>query len=338
MMASPHGRDAGPLIALTGATGFLGSHVADALLARGYRVRASVRATSSHRWLEGKPVETIEVNLIDPDDCRRFLAGTEGLVHCAGLVSAPSERLYRLANVDTTVRLLEAAADAWRDHGAAAAFILVSSLAAHGPAGLERPAVETNPCRPITAYGRSKREAETALESRPWSFRTAILRPPSLYGPRDREFIPLFRFALKGWTARLGRRMTGLSLVDGRDAAEAAVALLRTPTATGAFFVDDGRTGYDWNALGEALGAMAGRRVRRVTLPLVLLRTLSFLAGGGRAARSAVLNRDRLRDLDCAGWVCDGRRLVAETGFTGGREAAVGFRQTLDFYREEGWL
>jgi len=328
----------GPVIALTGATGFLGSHIADTLLDRGYRVRASVRATSSLRWLDGKPVETRQTDLTDPNDCLGFLAGTAGLIHCAGVVSAPAKKIYRTANVTTTARLLEAAAAVWDEQQESRAFILVSSLAAHGPAGLDHPAVETNASHPITEYGHSKLAAEDLLSSGDWAFRTATLRPPSLYGPRDREFLPLIKLATHGWTGRLGRRMTGLSLVDGRDAAAAAVALLETESATGTFFVDDGRTGYDWSAMAEALEKMAGRRIRTLQLPLVWLKIVSFLAGKSRAARSPVLNRDRIRDLETDGWVCDGGRLTAATGFRASRDAARGFAETLDFYREEGWL
>ena len=104
--------------------------------------------------------------------------------------------------MDTTAALLEAAANGWADRPETAAFVLISSLAAHGPAGLDQPAVETDPCRPITAYGRSKLAAEKLVWSRDWPFRTAILRPPALYGPRDREFLPLFKLALRGWTGR----------------------------------------------------------------------------------------------------------------------------------------
>ena len=171
-----------------------------------------------------------------------------------------------------------------------------------------------------------------------WSFRTAVLRPPALYGPRDAEFLPLFRLALRGWNPHVGRRMTGLSLVDGRDAAEAAVTLLETRRATGAYFVDDGRTGYDWSAMSAALAEMAGRRVRNLTVPLGLLKMASVLAGNRRASRSPILNRDRIADLDAVGWVCDGGRLTADTGFKATRDAARGFSETLRYYREENWL
>jgi nucleoside-diphosphate-sugar epimerase len=254
------------------------------------------------------------------------------------VVNAPTEEIYQRANVTTCATLLEAAAHVWVGRENTAAFVLISSLAAHGPASVERPALETDPCRPITAYGRSKLAGEKLLDAGRWPFRTAILRPPALYGPRDREFLSLFSLALRGWSGRIGRSMTGLSLVHGRDAATAAVDLLETPTAVGPFFVDDGQAGYGWPALAEVLGQTADRRVRLVPVPLGLLKFVSWLVGSGRAARSVILNRDRIRDLESCGWVCRGDRLTATTGFRARYDAPAGFADTLDFYRKEGWL
>ena len=210
-----------PLIALTGATGFLGSHIADCLLAGGWRVRASVRATSSLRWLEDKDVATVVLDLGRPDDADRLLEGADGIIHCAGVVSETRSGDYERGNVDITRCLLEAAARRWSEapRGVPPAFVFISSLAAHGPAPLDRPAVESNESAPITAYGRSKRDAEREVATAAGLFRRAVLRPPALYGPRDRDFLPLLKMARAGWTVRLGRSMGGLSLVDGRDAA-----------------------------------------------------------------------------------------------------------------------
>jgi nucleoside-diphosphate-sugar epimerase len=322
-------------VALTGATGFLGSHIADQLLAAGCRVRVSVRATSNLRWLEGKPVEIVEIDLGSAADCRAFVAGSEAVVHCAGVVSATREEDYRKANVDTTRVLLEAAQQEWAgvaDH----VFLLVSSLAAHGPAPLSRPAVETAECHPITAYGRSKRAAEQLALEGDWDFRCVSLRPPGLYGPRDTEFVPLFKAARWGLTARIGQSITGLSLVDGRDAAAAALALLASEQAVGPYFVDDGQAGYSWPQLAAALGQAAGRKVRVLPLPLGLLKLAAAVVGRGRAARSPVLNADRLADLDAEGWACDGSRLNRDTGFRAQFDLERGFRTTMDFLREQG--
>jgi nucleoside-diphosphate-sugar epimerase len=329
------------VIALTGGSGFLGSHIADALLAAGHQVRVAVRPTSNLRWLADKPLETMVVDQRRTEACVEFLAGTAGLVHCAGAITAPDAAGYRQANVAPTITLLSAAEQAWSDHPAAT-FLYISSLAAHGPASLSAPARETDPDRPLGAYGRSKLLAETAILTAPGVFRRVILRPPSLYGPRDREFLPLLRAATKGWTVRLGNRLTGLSLVDGRDAAAAAVALLESPAAAGVYYVSDRHGGYDWDEIQAALATAAGREVRRCDVPLALIRTVATLAEGWRRVTGSqaalLLTHDRVRDLAACGWVCDGSRLGRDTGFVAGREAAAGFAETLEFHRGHGWL
>lgn len=325
------------MIALTGGTGFLGSHIADALLAAGHQVRVAVRASSNRQWLAGKPLETVVVDLNDPSACAGFLAGTTSLIHCAGVVSGPDEACYQRGNVQPTAGLTAAADQLWRATDEAT-FVLVSSLAAHGPGSLTHPAVEDDPCRPITAYGRSKRDAEKMLLGAGGPYRKVILRPPALYGPRDREFLPLLKTATRGWTARLGRRLSGLSLVEGRDAAQATLALLTTPSATGPYFVSDQQGGYDWVQLRAALAAAAGRQVRQMTIPLGIMRLAATLSPLFGSEAALLLNADRLRDLDTSGWVCDGSRLTRETGFAATRTADVGFTETLNFYRKSGWL
>ncbi len=323
-------------IALTGATGFLGSHIADGLLARGCEVRAAVRPTSNLHWISGKGIETLAVDLTDPGACRALLKGCAGLIHCAGTVTAPDEEGYQRANVLTTKTLLQAAEETWSGAETGKAFVLISSLAAHGPAPLGSPAREDDPSRPITAYGRSKRAAEELVLSGGWRYRRAILRPPSLYGPRDREFLPLFKAALQGFTARLGDRLTGLSLVHGRDAAGAAIALLQEPSAEGLFFVDDGHGGYSLDEMREALESMAGRRIRTLNVPLAFLKFLAGLPGG--VALGPLLNPDRIRDLDTPGWVCDGTKLERATGWKAGVPLAAGFAETVAFMKEQNWL
>lgn len=332
------GADSGrPLAALTGATGFLGSHIADRLLARGWRVRASVRPTSSLRWVEGKDIELVRVEILrgtDPGGASPmdFLHGADAVVHCAGVVAAPSRDAYVRGNVETTRTLLAAATAS-----SCRAFVLVSSLAAGGPAPRENPRTEATPDRPLSDYGRSKLAAEELIRAPGLPIRTAALRPPALYGPRDRAFLPLFRLALAGWTVRLGGALGGLSLVDGRDAAAAAVALLETDAARGVYHVDDGAA-YTFADMAAALGNARGRPVRTLRVPIWPLKLAARLVGDRRARRSAYLNPRRLSDLSAPGWVCSGERLRRETGFSAQFDLERGFTDTLAFYRREGWL
>ena len=327
------------LVALTGATGFLGSHIADLLLARGHAVRAAVRPSSDRRWLDPR-VATVTAVLAPPrglpDDADtagldELVRGAGAVLHCAGVVRSPDDDGYRRGNVLSTRRLLEAAART----GTVRSFVLVSSLAASGPAGPERPRRESDPCAPITGYGRSKLAAEQQLAG-DWPLRTCALRPPALYGPRDRAFLELFRAAKHGWTAQLGN-VRALSLLDGRDAAAAAVLLLEDERARGPWFVEDGAV-HDTPALAAALGAAWGHRVRCTHLPVDMLRLAARLVGRERAEALPLLAADRLRDAAAPGWVCDGSRLRDELGFGGARDLARGFAETLDFYRREGWL
>jgi len=328
------------LSALTGATGFLGGHIADVLLDRGHRVRASVRATSDTCWVDGKGIETVEAVLAPPpgapddagaDTLDALLDGAATVIHCAGVVRSPDVAGYRRGNTLTTARLLEAAARA----GSVRSFVLISSLAASGPSTPGRPRRETDPCAPITAYGRSKVAAEALLE-RDWPFRTAALRPPAIYGPRDQAFLPLFKAAGRGLSARIGR-VRELSLVDGRDAARAAVLLAEDARARGAYFVDDG-TLHPFADLTTALSRCFGRRILTLPLPVGLLRLFARLVGGARAQGLPLLADDRLADISVAGWACSGERLRSELGFAGARPLEDGFAETLDFYRREGWL
>jgi nucleoside-diphosphate-sugar epimerase len=345
-MTRPAVPSPGALVAVTGGTGFLGSHVCDLLLARGHRVRTTARTSSDLRWLRDKPVEILTCNLDDPTSVDALLAGCEGVVHCAGAITAPTEAVYQRVNVGLTRALLEGGA---RAEGLGA-FVLVSSLAAAGPASPETPATEDTPPAPITAYGRSKRDAEALVHGAAWPFRAVSLRPPALYGPRDREFLPLFKAARLGWTGRLGRNLRGLSLVEGTDCAAAACALLTTPSATGIYFVDDGpgpdelatcnrrfAWGYTWDEVFAALETVYRRRLRRVQIPRTPLRILAALRVPGLTT-SPVLHPDRLRDFGAAGWVCSAARLRHDTDWRPRHDLTTGFQETRDFLECEGWL
>ena len=331
-----------PVAALTGATGFLGGHIAAALIAGGWRVRAAVRPSSDRSRL---PAGVVAMDVpvaprgeIDdwttPEERRAltdFVRGASAVIHCAGAVRADSLDEYRRANTASTWRLLNASSDA-RLRGS---FVLISSLAAAGPSSVGRPRLETGPRRPVSDYGRSKAEAE-ALAEQDWPFRTAVLRPPALYGPGDTAFLPLFRAARRGWTARIGN-IQELSLMHGRDAAEAAVLLADDARARGIYFVDDGAD-YEFADLADAAGEAWGRRIRTLTIPQTMLELAARVVGGRRAARMPLLAPDRLRDSAQEAWTCDGSRLRDQLGFESRFDLFTGFADTLAWYRREGWL
>jgi len=332
-------------VAVTGATGFLGSHVCEALIAAGIGVRAACRATSSLRRLRKTNAVVIEIDFADPGSLDELLDGCRGVIHCAGVVAA-DEATYQRVNVDATGALLEAA----RRSGGVDAFVFVSSLAAGGPAGLRQPRDESMPDAPVSGYGRSKQAADR-LVAGDWPFRTVSLRPPSLYGPRDREFLPMLRAAKHGWFARFGDQLEGLSLVDGRDAARAALTVLQNEACTGIYYLDDGSGpdgprdpgrhwmwGYDWEEIRGVMRGLFGRSLRVVKVPLWAVGAARRVAPKRLAHRYVLLHADRAIDLQQPGWVCSAARLRREAGWEPKYDLASGMRDTQAYYRRRGLL
>ena len=183
-----------PTCLLTGATGFLGAHVARALLARGWTVRALVRGGPSRiSELARSGVGVVPGDLSPQTDLAAAAAGADAIVHLAGVTKARTLEEYREVNARGTERLARGARRTAPD----ALFLLVSSQAAAGPARDGRPVAEEDPPRPVSWYGLSKREGEEAL-AREWPGTRVVIRPSVVFGPGDRGLLVLFRAAARG--------------------------------------------------------------------------------------------------------------------------------------------
>ena len=320
------------LALVTGGTGFVGSHFVDELLDAGYRVRTAVRATSDLRWLQGKEVEQVEADLAT-SDLGRLVAGVDVTFHVAGLTRGPASLLER-ANVVATRRL----ADAVVSHGNGRRFVFCSSQAATGPGRLGRPRTASDPPEPSGAYGRSKRAAEQILE-RSEGLDATILRPPAVYGPRDRDTLPFFRMAQRGFALVPGVRTRNLQLVHARDVAVAARLAAQTPASSGrAYFVAHPRV-MDWKAVIGATSEAVGRPVVALPVPSPAVLAAGFAAGlFGVGKRPGQLDYRRAQDMVERAWTCDTRPATEDLGWTPAYDLARGFRHAIAWYREHGWL
>ncbi|HNQ89646.1 MAG TPA: NAD-dependent epimerase/dehydratase family protein [Verrucomicrobiota bacterium] len=325
-------------VLVTGATGFVGSHVVDRLAARECPTVILLRQTSSRRFLEAHHgrLEVHEGSLQDPATLDAAVAGVTHVVHCAGLTRALHRTDFDAVNHRGTVRLL----DALRRHATGLErFVLVSSLAAHGPASNTLPARETDPPRPVSAYGSSKLHAEEAVRTQcPSGF--VILRPPAVYGPRDLEFLRLFRAAQTGLVPSIGGGRQELTLVYAPDLAEALVHCLTHPAAAGKTYHVGAPEVVTAANLAREIGAVLGRRPRFLPIPAPLVPLVCQIAALGARCRRrpSLLAHDKHRELLALGWVADTTRLEAETGFSCPTRLRPGLEHTAAWYRAHRWI
>ncbi len=324
-------------ILLTGSTGFVGSHVAEALSDAGHTVRCLVRPESSRRWLRGLAEERLEWAIGDlaGSGLDAAVEGTDAVVHLAGSTRG-SRREIREVNVRGTERLLAACVRSGRKE---LPFIFGSSQAAAGPSLGGRPRRESDAPSPRSTYGITKLEAERLVELGV-GWHPVILRFATIYGPRDRDTLPMFRLAARGWIVvpRSGKGPQ-FHLIHVRDAASAVVLALARAEAEGAsLFVAHPRA-CTWDDLASALGAAAGDSVRALRVPRFLglaAGAVATVVGVGRR-RPGVLDFRRARYF-YESWLCDVSRAQALLDWTAQTDLTRGLAQTLEWYRQAGWL
>lgn len=324
-------------ILVTGASGFLGSHIAEQLMQQGHEIRLLLRPTSSREFL-AFPFEEAIGDVTDPDSLRSAVAGVDVVVHSAGLVKARSEVEFSRVNTTGTANLLRAV-----EGGAPALkrFVYISSLAAHGPSadGNPRP-VDAAP-HPISAYGRTKLAGENLTRRSAVASRAVIFRPPAIYGPRDPALVPFFKLAKYRIAPLLMGGHNKISIIYGEDAARAIVLAATSASAVAGrtYTFDDGNV-YEWRNLLSAVEEAVGRKALRIYSPRLLFQAAALASEGfGLVTRRAVsLTRDKVREMAQAHWVCGHAELERDLGWAPTVTIREGAALTGDWYRAHRWI
>jgi len=312
-------------VLLTGATGFVGSHIAKVLVEAGYEVLCGVRASRDVSWISDLPVERVPLDLEGgTEDLPGALEGADLVVHAAGITRARQAEDYFSINAVGTGRLAEAALGA-----GVRRFVLISSLAARGPDGHTLPA---------SPYGRSKREGEERLLRVDGSMEAVILRPAAVYGPRDTDLLPLFKMARRGLLP-LPSGAGLLQPVYATDVAMAALAAAREPVGSGPFPVAE-RRHYTWEDVVAGLEKALGRTVHTVSLPAAAFTLAGRAAEWAARSFSAVplFDERRTRDLAVHTWTCDTSATEEALGWRAEVALPEGLERTARWYGQAGWL
>jgi nucleoside-diphosphate-sugar epimerase len=325
------------LVLVTGANGFIGSHLTEALLARGYQVRCMVRQSSDLRFIQHLPVEWAHADLSEPEQLRRACQDVDIVCHCAALTRALDQETFLRINAQGTEALARAAIEANPD---LRRFLFVSSQAAAGfSQGPDDYVDESRPPRPLDWYGKSKLAAEQALQSMDGQLPVTIIRPVTVFGPRDRDIYTYFELVNRHLELRLGRDERRVSLIYVRDLVDLILLSLESKAAIGETYFGCAEA-HSYSAFAHALARALNKRTIRVTLPVA---ALTLIALGAKlqerlTGKPALLNEQRLLGMRQPYGLYSGEKARQELGFIPKVDLDMAVQETAAWYRENGWL
>jgi nucleoside-diphosphate-sugar epimerase len=325
-------------VLLTGANGFVGSHILDSLLARGIATAVLLRPASDRRFIETHlpQLDVRTGTLGDSQSLGAAMRDVTHVVHCAGCTKALRVAEFYEINHAGTRHVVEAVN---QQQGRIQRLVHISSLAAGGPAPPDRPARESDVPNPVSEYGKSKLAGEQEVRSTCKSGHV-ILRPPAVYGPRDAAFLPLFKAVKAHILPRLGSSRLALSFVFVKDLAEAVATCLTHPAALGKTLYVASPEIVTARLFADEIAS----QMRAWTLPLplptpalwplcVVAETVSWLT-----RKPGMLSRQKFAELRAPGWVCNPELLRQELGFVCATTLKSGITTSLAWYRQQGWL
>lgn len=316
---------------VTGATGFIGSHLADALVKEGFTVTCLVRNTSDLSYLEDLNVRLVKGDCVRKESLYEAVEGVDYIFHLAGLTKACRETDFIEANVEGTRNILKAVLE--KNRGIKR-FVYMSSLAAAGPSGNGSPLTEECPAAPVSFYGRSKLEGEKLVMGQRLEIPVAVIRPPAVYGPRDKDMLVFFKMLRSGIAPVWGKSIYSFIYIE--DLIRGILLTALEKNAEGEiFFMSDGVI-YSSDDVIDAIADAVHKQPVRLKIP----RCVMSLAGliSERSGKSSIINADKIRELKHPAWVCDASKAAERLNFMPHVKIKEGARWTADWYRIHRWL
>ena len=327
-------------ILITGASGFIGSFIVEEALKRGFETWAAVRKSSSREWLKDERIHFIELNLSSKAQLVEQLRGMDFdyVVHAAGVTKCLNKQDFHRINTEGTKNLAEAILAVGMP---LKRFVFVSSLSIFGAIKEQEPYEEireSDTPQPNTEYGRSKLEAEQFLATTTLPY--IILRPTGVYGPREKDYFIMAK-SIKGHSDfAVGYKRQDITFVYVKDVVQAVFLALDKGENGRQYFLSDGEV-YQSTTFSDLIHEELGRPWWiRITAPVWVLRIVTFFGEyiGRMTGKVTALNNDKYNILKQRNWRCDIQPAIDELGYQPTVKLEQGVKETIQWYKEHGWL
>ena len=319
---------------VTGANGFIGSHLAAFLIDQGLSVRCLVRQRSNLRWLNALDVQFVYGDIRNRETLSQAVTGVEYVFHLAAVIRARDWQTYNATNHLGTKNLIE---ECVRHNPQVKRFVYVSSISAAGCSDAVKPLREEDVCHPNNDYGKTKLLGEEVVRSFSHAIPSVIIRPPNVYGPREKEFYSIVRVIDKRIKPLFGNgeKQTTLCYVD--DLVRGMLVAARNKQSIGeTYYITDGNT-YSYREITDEVAQTLG--VSNFTVPLphcALIPIVSLMQLYARFSQSAsFLTLSRLNHLRKNYFLYSGEKAVRELGFRPTVSLNEGIRRSIAWYRDK---
>ncbi len=331
-------------VLITGANGFIGSYLVKAAIEKGYKVAAGIRSTSNLSYLKGLPITYLEMDLSDKIAISEVLMKQvnqngyfDYIIHNAGITNSLRKQEYHTVNYQYTKNLVNAVIDC---HCVPNKFIYMSSLASYGPLNEEsiRPIKEDDLSDPITLYGQSKLKAEQFLASKT-DLPYLIFRPTGVYGPRDKDFLLMYKMINHHMETYIGTSDQTLTFIYVKDLARLIINAMGSDISRKSYFVTDGNQ-YSALEFSHIIKTTLNKKTLRLVFPKTIVQALAFILEkiSRINGKTPILNTEKLKEISRKHYLCDSSPIFTDFGFKPHYDLTSGIQESIAWYKQEKWL
>ncbi len=322
---------------VTGATGFIGSHLVDELLKKGFSVKCSIRKTSNLQWLVNKDIELVEVDLSDKVAMKKAISGCDYIFHLAGVLFAQSEEEYIAGNVGFTKSLIDACSEL---ETKIKRFVYLSSIVAAGSSSSKEPMDENCECAPFTWYGKSKLESEQLFVKHSEEIPFTIIRPGAVFGPRDSAMLLNFKLCRLGINLVLGECGKLGSVIHIHDLINGIIQAAESEKTVNEIYFLANDKNIKQEDFGKIIIEVMGKRSKNIVLSYKLVKLIVYICDffGNLFNFTVLLNKQKFIELSKPFIICTSKKAKEDFNFKQSVTVKEGVKSTFLWYKENKWL